>query len=74
MANINQVDWPGLISKTLNTAIEVIARKVEGVDTSQGAAVSFGYSGITFQASKMMLTCAVIGTAIIGAVILLKRV
>lgn len=63
------VDWDGLIEKCLNTAIDVIARKVGGVQTA-GVTVSPG-GGISIYSP--LVTLAVIGIAITGAILVLRK-
>jgi len=69
MANLKEVDWAGLVQKTVNTAIDIIARKVEGVEAK--AQVGVTPTGLYF--SKALLSAALVGTAIVGIVIILKK-
>ena len=62
------IDWDGLANKALNTAIDVIARKVGGIQT---AGVSIGTQGVSIYSP--ILTLAVIAVATIGIVLVLKK-
>jgi hypothetical protein len=62
------IDWDGLANKALNTAIDVIARKVGGVQT---AGVSITPTGVSIYSP--IVTLAVIGIAITGIILILRK-
>lgn len=62
------IDWDGLANKALNTAIDVIARKVGGVQT---AGVSITPTGVSIYSP--VLTLAVIGVAVVGIILVLRK-
>jgi hypothetical protein len=63
------IDWDELAEKALNTAIDVIARKVGGVETA-GITMTPG-GGISIYSP--ILTLGVIGVAIIGIILILRK-
>lgn len=62
------IDWDGLANKALNTAIDVIARKIGGVET---AGIQIGATGVSIYSP--ILTLAVIGVAVVGIILVLKK-
>jgi len=63
-----EIDWEGLANKALYTAIDIIARKVGGIET---AGVSITPTGVSIYSP--VLTLAVIGTAVIGIILVLRK-
>ena len=62
------IDWDGLANKALNTAIDVIARKVGGIET---AGVSITPTGVSIYSP--VLTLAVIVVAVMGIILVLRK-
>jgi len=65
-----RVDWAGLATRAMDTAIVVIGNRVQGIRTPVGSAVSIGKSG--FSLSSNILPYLLIGTAIVGAAFVFK--
>jgi hypothetical protein len=65
------IDWDGLANKTLNTAIDVIFRKVEGVKPAAGVGIST--TGVSLYGSAVILPLVLMATVIVGLVLLLRK-
>ena len=64
------IDWDGLANKTLNTAIDVIARKVEGV---KPVGVTIGSQGVSFYASSVVLPLLIMAGFVVMLVLLIRK-
>jgi len=69
----NGIDWDGLINRALNTAIDIIGRKIEGVKTPVGAGVQISPTGLSFYSSNVVLPFLIIATLTIGVILLVRK-
>jgi len=74
----SKIDWAAIATNAMNTAISVIANKVQGIQTptgtvKTGAGVSVTGQGVSLWSSQNLIPAILIGAALIGAVMVFKK-
>jgi hypothetical protein len=67
-----RIDWEGLATRAMDTAITVIGNRLQGVRTPVGMGGTVTGSGVSFWSSSNILPFMLAGAAIIGAVMIFK--
>jgi len=69
-----RIDWEGLATRAMDTAITVIGNKLQGVDTPvQGGGVSVSPSSVSVWSSQNMMPWILGAMAIVAAVMIFKK-
>jgi hypothetical protein len=74
MAEERRIDWEGLATRAIDTAIVVIGNKVQGINTpTQGGGVSVSPTSVNLWSSQNMMPWLLAAMAIVAAVMIFKK-
>jgi branched-subunit amino acid transport protein len=68
-----RIDWEGLATRALDTAIVVIGNRVQGIRTPTAGGVSVSPTSVNVWSSQNMMPYILGGMAIIAAVMIFKK-
>ena len=74
MSEERRIDWEGIATRAMDTAIVVIGNKLQGVDTpKQGGGVQVSPTSVNIWSSQNMMPWILGAMAIVAAVLIFKK-